>query len=288
MRLAVSPDGRTLATTSRDGIAHLWNLSTGKERRRIEKAGSCMAFAPDGRSLATGDGFGVIHLWELATGLERRRLPGHERDPDGQSGFGSGVTALAFSPDGKSLISGGGDTTVLIWDIRTPNGERRAAEAIWADLAHADAVAAYDAMCNLAASPSETVRFLGSRLTAAVAPDPQRTARLIADLDNEQFAVRDRASAALAKLGEAVVPLLRDALARDPTPEVSRRLKALLEKAANQEASGDLLRDIRAIEVLEHIATPEARELLKKLAGGAPEARLTREAKAALERLGQH
>jgi hypothetical protein len=42
---------------------------------------------------------------------------------------------------------------------------------------------------------------------------------------------------------------------------------------------------LRAIEVLEHIDTPEARQLLRRQAGGAAEARLTREAKAALERL---
>src|SRR5262249_49099168 len=101
------------------------------------------------------------------------------------------------------------------------------------------------------------------------------------------FAIRDKASAELAKLGESALPLLRDALARDPSPEVSRRIKALVEKATTPEASGDLLRGLRAIEVLEHIATPEARQLLEKRAGGAREAGRPREAKEALERLGK-
>jgi len=42
---------------------------------------------------------------------------------------------------------------------------------------------------------------------------------------------------------------------------------------------------LRGLEVLEHIATPEAKQVLQKLAAGAPDARLTREAKAALQRL---
>jgi hypothetical protein len=42
---------------------------------------------------------------------------------------------------------------------------------------------------------------------------------------------------------------------------------------------------MRAVEVLEHIGTPDAREVLEKLTRGDPSARLTQEAKASLERL---
>jgi hypothetical protein len=62
-------------------------------------------------------------------------------------------------------------------------------------------------------------------------------------------------------------------------------MESLLTKLEASGASGDSLRMLRAIEVLEHIGTAEARELLQKLVEGAPEARLTREAKAALQRL---
>src|SRR5262249_52669748 len=151
--------------------------------------------------------------------------------------FGAGVTALAFSGDGKSLISGGNDTTILIWDLHAIQGKRQLTEALWDALRHADASQAYDAMCQLAGSPSETVDFFKSHLTTVVAPDPKRTAGLIADRDRERFAVRDKASGELAKLGESALPLLHEALARDPSAEVSRRIKALLEKANNPEAS---------------------------------------------------
>ena len=69
------------------------------------------------------------------------------------------------------------------------------------------------------------------------------------------------------------------------SPEAARRLDALLTQAANVEPSPALLRGLRAIAVLEQIGTPEAKQLLLNLAAGAPEARLTREAKAALGRL---
>ena len=63
--------------------------------------------------------------------------------------------------------------------------------------------------------------------------------------------------------------------------------KELLAKVNSTVAHGEALRSLRAIEALEHIETPEARDLLRKLAAGAPGARLTREAQAALDRLGK-
>jgi hypothetical protein len=56
-------------------------------------------------------------------------------------------------------------------------------------------------------------------------------------------------------------------------------------KALESGSSPETVRLVRAVEVLEHIGTAEARELLELLARGTPEARITREAKAALTRL---
>jgi hypothetical protein len=77
---------------------------------------------------------------------------------------------------------------------------------------------------------------------------------------------------------------LQKTLAGNPPLEVRRRVEQLLGKL---ETSPRRLQKLRAVEVLEHIATPEARELLRILAKGAPEARVTQEAKASLERLAQ-
>jgi hypothetical protein len=235
--------------------------------------------------MASGDGAGVIHLWELATGGERRRLTGHESGRDDGGSFAAGVSSVAFALDGKTLISGGGDTTGLIWDIRSPTGERRPMEALWSDLGDGDAAVAYAASCALAASPTDTVSFLTSRLDVVVAPDPQRTARLIADLDSDRFEVRSQATRELERLGEGAVPALRQALDGKPSAELRRRAKQLLDEFASPNPYGERLQALRAIEVLEDIGNSEARSALARLAKGLPEAQQTRQAKAALERL---
>src|SRR5262249_26780395 len=113
----------------------------------------------------------------------------------------------------------------------------------------------------------------------------QRLRRWLADLDSEVYAARETAQKELAAVGELAAPALEQALAREPSPEARRRLQALVDKLQGPITQPELLRAVRAVAVLEDIATPEARQLLERLAAGAPEARLTQEAKAALERL---
>src|SRR5205807_10310956 len=98
------------------------------------------------------------------------------------------------------------------------------------------------------------------------------------------FARREVATKELMRLRDEVEAALQQTLRQSPSPETSRRIKAILSSPAPA-PTGETLRTVRAVGVLEHIATTDARDLLKKLAAGAPEARLTREAKAALERL---
>jgi HEAT repeat protein len=120
----------------------------------------------------------------------------------------------------------------------------------------------------------------------AVPPsDVKRLGQLIADLDNDDFAVRERAQRELERMGEDAAPVLRKALAGKPALEVRRRIESILKMA--RRLSLETLQVVRAVEVLENIGTPEARELLKSLADGVPEAVLTQEAKASLERLAE-
>jgi len=157
-------------------------------------------------------------------------------------------------------------------------------EARWVDLAGADAGSAYLAMRALLADRKETVRFLKDRLKPVPLADSRQMARWLADLDADAFAVREKATAGLAELGELAEPALRRALVGRPSAELRRRAESLLEILAAP-PSPERLRALRAVEVLEQLATPEARGLLAVLAHGAPEARLTREATAALDRL---
>jgi WD40 repeat protein len=285
--VAFSPDGNLLAVAS-EGIC-VFDIETGKEIQRLTGYKSwvpALAFSPDGRSLASGGDDEDIRLWEIGTGKERRRFRGHL-----PSVFN--VTCLAFSGCGKYLASGGDDKTILVWDVTvicTQESVRPRAlheqnlAAIWAGLADSDASRAYQAMCCLVHAPAQALPFLKVRLRPARDADAVNVAKLLADLDSDRFDVREKASEALGKLGGLAESALNQFLKGNPSAEARKRAERLLEKIT-ADPTGEVIRALRAIEVLEHIGTPAACQLLKALAGGAPEARLTREAKASLDRL---
>jgi WD40 repeat protein len=288
---AVSPDGRCLAYSSQSGFLALYDLSTGEEIRKWSASrAQALAFSPDGKTLAWG-GYRepAVLLLELATGRERHRLTGHR----------GGVTALGFSADGTTLISASHDTTALTWDLTGRLAAQDAwgkpptaaeLDACWAALAGEDAARAYQAIRRLAACPAAAVPYLQARLRPAPAADEKQVARLIRDLASDRFAVRDHAAKELEKLGEAAAGVCRKALAATPPLELRRRLEAL-QKAHRQAwwaPAPERLRALRALEALERAGTAEAQQLLGRLAQGAPEARLTLEAQASLQRLQRH
>jgi WD40 repeat protein len=114
--VAFCPDGHTLAVAGVNYI-QLRDLDSGKLVREIEKPSPgpwrlgpwrrAMVISPDGTILAAAGENNSIGFWEIATGRELGRLRGHH----GQ------VLSLAFTPDGRSLISGSEDTTALVWDV---------------------------------------------------------------------------------------------------------------------------------------------------------------------------
>jgi WD40 repeat protein len=265
-----------------DGTIRLWGTTDGREISEFAPGGEptpAFALSPDGRVLAMTEGE-TIRLIELATGQERQRFTGHEH----------GIHALAFSPDGKALASGGGDTTVLLWDVSGQADAPAPADrdALWGELSEG-APRAYRAMRQLLALPAgDAVALLGKRLQALDGPSPARIERLLKDLDNDDFTVREKATAALAALGKAAEPQLREVMRGKPSAEVRRRVEELLGKLDGVKRSLPAAQDlavIRAVEVLERVGTPEARAVLEKLSRGAAEDRRTLEAKAALRRL---
>jgi hypothetical protein len=191
------------------------------------------------------------------------------------------------------LATAGYDTTALVWDLTGRRGTRGAAEPLsaqaleecWSDLAGEDATRAYRAEQKLAGVPSQTVTYFSKRLKAVPIGDKARLARLIAELDSEQFPARQKARKELQQLGEQAESALREALQGKLSLEARKRVEELLDKVKPLADSPEGLRSLRAMEVLEHIGTSEAREVLQTLANGASQARLTREAKASLERL---
>jgi RNA polymerase sigma factor (sigma-70 family) len=293
---ALSPDGRLLAIGNDRHVLPLEkcflvfkDLATGRDVRRLDKLPTDVnriAFSPDGRMLAwSGRWDPTIYLMETASGRERRRFAGH-------LGW---VLSLAFSADGERLISGSVDTTALVWDVgrRWDRSKAPAAftnavvEKLWADLAGEDAACAYQAIRKLAAVPNAAVPFLRKHLPSVPAAEEKRLARLLADLDSDDLAARQKAAAELEKLGELALPAYRRALEGEPSLETRHRLEDLQAKAraAWWDVSGERLRMLRAIEILELAGTREAREVLESVAIGAKGVRLTEEAKAALKRL---
>ena len=295
---AFSPDGRLLVDWAENPFGpskmdhvYVWEAATGRAVATLaagpRPGAANAAFAPDGRTLATASADGIVRLWEVATWKVRAEFRGH-RDR---------VTALAFGPDGR-LFTGGLDTIVLAWDVRPPpprptlspsRGEGRArggtlADA-WEALTDSDGRAGFQAQGRFLAEPGKAVEWFAARVTPASPPDPSRVKALIADLNHDNFATRERATADLKEHGPVAAAALREVVAKSSSLEARRRAESLLREMRNAVTPPRQLQALRAVEVLEWIATKEARARLLELTKGAPDARLTREAAAACKRL---
>jgi eukaryotic-like serine/threonine-protein kinase len=110
--LAISPDGRSLASGSQDGALSLWDAATGRALatpRGHAHTVNQVRFSPDGRRIASASWDHTVRLWDAATGEEIRVLRGHTAP----------VLWVAFSPDGRRLVSASEDRTLRLWDATT-------------------------------------------------------------------------------------------------------------------------------------------------------------------------
>jgi len=309
---AFSPDCRMLALDYGDGLILLIELASGKLRwnqgRKYavgpmavmpdgaatssyygkpwsgEAESSTVTFSPDSRLIAYAGLDNGLHIWGAPTGQPLARFDGH-------TGL---LAAVAFAPDGRSVATASNDGTALIWDVRGLSAkagpaprplDADAVKARYNSLAADDAKAAGEAINALVASPQETIALLKTQLQPIAAVDPMLIGKLIEQLDSNQFKVRQKAQTQLLEIGEQLVPYLEKELARNLQLESRQRLEALQTKLTTIAFTGERLRLVRAIEVLERIGSADARQVLETLAGGAPGALATSETQAALRRL---
>jgi WD40 repeat protein len=289
-----SPDSRVLAAaTGRSGVSSkareevcVWEMSSSQLLCTLvghEANVTALAFSPDSKTLATGSADRTVRLWDLVSRRERQRLIGHQGT----------ILSLAFAPDGGRLAASSPDAPVFIWDVTTATRSEPAQttisasklDSLWQDLGNKEPAKALRAAQELRVSPVQAVELIRKTLKPAKPADAEQIRKLLGDLDSEEFSVRSQATRELRGLGDLAGPGMRKALEGDPSPEARRRIEELIDKLSTSEVSDEALRAVRSIALLEAIGTPKAREVLKASAKGAPEARLTREAKAALQRL---
>jgi WD40 repeat protein len=299
--LTFSPDGRLLAVTEPyllSGPAtavRVYETVTGRQIVRITAALGHyrgLAFSPDGCLLAA-TGQDALHIWESATGKRLLYLEAKGRLT--QWNGSTFAACLAVAPDGKMLATGHADGTALLWDLAsawaglTPPAGPIDAEACWTDLAAADAAKAQAAIERLASAPAKALPLLKKHLAPHMI-DPQWLASRLEDLGSTKFAVREAAMRDLEKVADVIESDLRRLMDKPSSLEVRDRLARILKFAdANQIEilSPPELRRLRTVAVLERIASDDARAILRELATGTSDARLTRAAKAAVARLAE-
>jgi hypothetical protein len=295
--VSFTPDDRAILTFNTDAYRERTWVSilesmTGNERCRFPmnvdvfaRAGYVHAFARNGDMLAVATAKGTTIVFDIRRGREITMLNGDQGK----------VRCLAFGSDMATLLTGGSDGTVLVWDLREQIRKARQsvelskadAKRLWAELADPDTAKAYRALGALVTAPAQAVDLLGGELKPVRKVPANKMDKLIADLDSDNFQTRQDASRELLQIGLPCKSALEKSLETTKSQEVRKRIKELLADLKKRDAvpSQDELRELRAVEVLEAIGTPPARSILESLTKGAPGARFTDEAGAALERL---
>ena len=252
-------------------VATLSHKAEGSPDRGVHAA----AFSPDGRLLAMAIG-PLVHVRDVHTGKHLAAFEGHRSD----------ALCVAFSPDGRTLASGGMDTTILLWDvsrIRPSLPTPGPAAALAARLAGDDAALAFASLAPLAAHGDAAIKHL-PKLAPVPRLDRAAARALIAGLDADDEKTRDGAMAALVKMGRPAEGLYRELLVGKLSSEARLRIQRLLERITGKPDPDAIIRE-RALRVLELAGTPAARALLMRLSAGEPGAPLTRQALAAVGRL---
>ena len=297
--VSFTPDGRGLAAAgysiigtpreiasplvTRGSVAAIAPVTKDIPWVEMKGMGIAMALSADGRLMALAYGTQVHFLsgnqralppremeqwrtsiWDTATGKEIMQVPEDN------------ATAIAISPAGTKLATGTGNGNVKFWEIAPVGFAEKAAQLaatdlvkLWTDLADEDASQCHTALWALSAAGKPAVALLKEKLSPQKSVSGDQVKDLLVKLDSEKYAVREAAFRDLKVLGSAVEAELRQAAAdAKSSKEVRQRLQKILESWEKRPATSDELRQMRALQVLERIATPEARAVLLQVAEG--------------------
>lgn len=254
--LSVSPDGAVVAATDGRPAVRLLDAATGKAAGELGPHGPVVraaVFLPGTGLLATAAD-GDVLLWDVKTRAVKAALKGHPKE----------VRWLYPSPTGKWLISSG-DDTARVWDVKAAaevpgvlrqqrgighysiaflgpdtmvsadNSAVRSIRELPAGTASVrfEPSAGYDSATYSAAAgvlasvgfDSPDVWLTDLTLRPASPADAARVAKLLADFDADDYAVREAATAGMKAVGWAAEPALRKALADGPSPEARMRAR---------------------------------------------------------------
>jgi WD40 repeat protein len=287
---AFSADRKTFACVDfKTGAISLSEPLTGQQRLQLRPPGQIsygVAISDEGRLLAVscGDRRAVL-LFDLI----------NPQQPPRQLKLAHEANRLCFSGDGRRLATGG-DRVTYIWDLAhlqpalpQVHLEPRELKACLDNLEDT-ARTAHEAIWRLAGARGQSETAVLDWLNRTVLTDSKRLARLILDLDDRRFRVRESSELALSRYGTEVLPLLRQVI-RDPRSlEHRRRAERLIDRLMEEDATRVPRAQLivsRAVEALERMGTPLARQKLQTLADATANDYLRTEATAAVQRLKQ-
>ncbi|QEL17311.1 WD40 repeat domain-containing protein [Limnoglobus roseus] len=196
--------------------------------------------------------------------------------------------ALAFAPDASLVAVGREDGAIELWAVPRPDVPPLVdVKSVWDALAQAEPRVARLLIEQLVRSPT-AVGLLADKLPVTPPPKVDDIPAVIAKLDSPVFAERDAATRTLRALGRLAKVDLEATVKKTESVELRQRAEDLLKAVAASERfvpTPELVRYIRAVEVLERIGSPDAVKMLEALTVQTRDSRLSEEAAAALARL---
>ncbi|HYV35851.1 MAG TPA: hypothetical protein VE988_09125 [Gemmataceae bacterium] len=271
-------------------------LSTHGYRVRVSPLGRIMVFPRESKDSVLAIKGRTTLLLDFATGQELPWVKQLDEFNVGWAALSPDNRKLAVCGEPKGNKSGQHDQVILLLDVSLwredalkARKEPTAKEltAISDDLGADEPIKALQALRRMRASPEIALAFLKEQLRP-VAYDTTKIPTYIAQIDDANFKAREHAEAELILMGEHAEAALKKALVTPASPEARARLQPIVDMLDKGNWPAPATRRLLwSIEFLERDATPAAVELLERLATGGPEAWVTQEAIASLQRLGK-